>query len=378
MTELPDIDVETSDTGVPDGVGRVRELERFAFARLPAMQLADGVFCHEVSVADNCRPSGRSLRYTIMVLLGLLRAEDVGIEHSFHSGGLRSRILSELDSEELSPGDFGLALWAESRMDGTASEELVAALTRRLPDGWRGWLPTMEAAWILMGLVESEVRAESPPARALLSEIRAELLEERHLGKGLLTHVGRGPRRRFPHFADQIYGLLAISQLARAEEDAAALELTRQMAERLISLQMRDGAWPWIYDPVRGTVVEPYELYSIHQDSMAMMGLNNATQATGDDRFRLAAVAGMDWNYGRNPLGVEMFDRSVGLIYRSIRRKRFQRLSQARSAAGAYLRTEPKAAGPEALEVNRVMRPYHLGWILEAWAGREHLADFGD
>jgi hypothetical protein len=23
------------------------------------------------------------------------------------------------------------------------------------------------------------------------------------------------------------------------------------------------------------------------------------------------------------------------------------------------------------------MRPYHLGWLLEAWAGREHLAGLG-
>jgi hypothetical protein len=70
-----------------------------------------------------------------------------------------------------------------------------------------------------------------------------------------------------------------------------------------------------------------------------------------------------------------MFDRSVGLIYRSIRRKqRFHRLQQARNAAGAYLRAGPKAPGPEGLEVNRTMRPYHLGWLLEAWAGREHLA----
>ena len=28
--------------------------------------------------------------------------------------------------------------------------------------------------------------------------------------------------------------------------------------------------------------------------------------------------------------------------------------------------------GPD--EVERAMRPYHLGWILEAWAGREELA----
>jgi hypothetical protein len=374
MPKLSDTTEDADPADAPDGVARVRELQRFAIARLPSMQLADGVFCHEVALEDNCRPEGRSLRYTLMVLLGLLRAEDAGLDHPFHTGGLRSRILSELDSEQLTPGDFGLALWAESRMDGSAADELAAALVRRLGDGLPT-LPTMEVAWILMGLVESGLRSESPPARQLLSEIREELLEVRNHGTGLLTHVGRGPRRRFPHFADQIYSALAVSQLARCEDDGAALELCRQMGDRLVELQMHDGAWPWIYDPLRGTVVEPYELYSIHQDCMAMMGLHNVSQATGDDRFRLAAVAGLDWDYGRNALGVQMFDRSVGLIYRSIRRKqRFHRLQQARNAAGTYLRTGSKAPGPEGLEVNRTMRPYHLGWLLEAWAGREHLA----
>jgi hypothetical protein len=28
-----------------------------------------------------------------------------------------------------------------------------------------------------------------------------------------------------------------------------------------------------------------------------------------------------------------------------------------------------------ALEINRTTRPYHLGWMLEAWAGREMEAD---
>jgi hypothetical protein len=70
-----------------------------------------------------------------------------------------------------------------------------------------------------------------------------------------------------------------------------------------------------------------------------------------------------------------MFDSEAGMIFRSIRRKqRFARAHQARNAAASYLHAAPRLAAPEELEVNRSMRPYHLGWLLEAWAGREHLA----
>lgn len=364
-------------SGIPDHVARVRELQRFALARLPSMQLADGSFCAEMNAERGCRVSGHSLRYTLIVLIGLLRADEHGVEHPFHLGALRTRVLSELGSDELTPGDFGLALWAESRADGAATEEIVDALLRSLPSGPNPFarLITMEVAWILIGLTEAGARGDLGAGERLAEAAGSELLGARNPGSGLLTHVARGPRRRFPHFADQIYGLLALCQVARQREDAAALNAARKLGDRLLAVQMGDGAWPWICDPLRGTVVEPYEIYSIHQDSMGMMGLHGVSDLTGDQRYRMAAVAGLDWNYGRNVLSQQMLDPETGMIFRSIRRKQgMRRVQQAGNAARAYLHARPSFAAPAALEVNRTMRPYHLGWILEAWAGREHLA----
>jgi hypothetical protein len=109
-----------------------------------------------------------------------------------------------------------------------------------------------------------------------------------------------------------------------------------------------------------------------------MIGMHGLTEATEDPRYRDVAVRSLDWNYGANELGVQMFDPTAGMIYRSIRRKqRFARAHQARNAAATYLRGTPRLAEPEELELNRSMRPYHLGWLLEAWAGREHLARAG-
>jgi hypothetical protein len=365
--------VEGAPTATP--LERVRELEHFALERLPALQLSDGAFCRQVSAEGSGRPEGRSLRYTLIVLIGLLRAEEHDFEHPLHTGGIRARIESGLTSAELTPGDLGLALWADSRMEASWVGGLIKAL-RRSPAGSARIrsLPSMEIAWILTGLVEAGIRVDLGDGEELLDAARSQLLERRP-GGHLVLHVARGPRRRLPHFADQIYSLLALSQLARVREDAEALEAALSLGRKIVELQMPNGAWPWICDPVRGTVVEPYEIYSIHQDSMAMMGLHRLSAASGDPSFRAAALRGLDWNYGENELGAQMFDQGAGMIYRSIRRtQRFARVGQARNAVAAYAHAKPRLAPASRLEVNRTMRPYHLGWILEAWAGKEELA----
>jgi len=360
----------------PDRLSRVRELAAFALERLPSLQLGDGAFCQEVAPESGMRPTGRSLRNTLIVLVGLMRAEDNDIEHPFHTGGLRSRLLSELASEELTAGDIGLFLWAESRGDGRATGELLAALARRLPaEDPFCRLETMEVGWILTGLVEAATRNESAVGEELLGAARRELLGIRPAASGLLFHLRKGARKRLPHFGDQIHGALALSQLARDRDDADARDAARRLGDRIVATQMDDGGWPWICDPVRGKVVEPYDLFSVHQDSLAMIGLHGVSQATDDDSYRAAAARGLDWNYGDNPLGIAMLDREAGVIHRSIRRRPgSRRARQAGSLARAMTRNSPRLAKPAELEVDRSMRPHHLGWLLEAWAGREELA----
>jgi len=67
------------------GLDRQSELVEFALEKLPAMRQGDGVFCHAVT-APGLEPEGRSLRYTLISLLGLLRAQEVGHSFSIHPG----------------------------------------------------------------------------------------------------------------------------------------------------------------------------------------------------------------------------------------------------------------------------------------------------
>ena len=106
-----------------------------------------------------------------------------------------------------------------------------------------------------------------------------------------------------------------------------------------------------------------------------MIGLHGVSQATDDDSYRAAAARGLDWNYGDNPLGHRDVRPRGRVIYRSIRRRQSgRRARQAGSVTRALTRGSSRAAKPAELEVDRSMRPHHLGWMLEAWAGREELA----
>ena len=363
-----------SDRIESDREQQVRDLERLALRRLPSMQLADGVFCAELA-AGQTRPQGRSLRHTLVVLLGLLRAEEHDLDHSLHLGALRSRVLSGLVSEDPAPGDFGLALWGESRAGANAVGELVAGLKSKIGRGTIDAMPSAEVGWVVTGLTEAGAWAELGEGEMILEQCRSQLLDERRPQKGLVTHVARGPRKRLPSFADQAFAMLALTQLARIRDDGEAREAALSIGERLLENRMPDGAWPWLYDPIRGSVVEPYEIRTAHQDALAMIAMHGLTEATSEPRFRDAAVQGIDWVYGANELGTMMLDPEADLIFASIRRKqRFPRAQQVRTAAAAYLHAAPRPADPAELEVERVMHADHLGWLLEAWAGREHLA----
>ena len=155
---------------------------------------------------------------------------------------------------------------------------------------------------------------------------------------------------------------------ARFAGDKRSGERAIVAAQRLANLQRANGGWPWLYDVDRGEVVEPFEIYSVHQDAMAPMAFHELRAATGVDSNEIVN-RGLKWLYGENELGTNMIDGNNGLIYRSIRRKSIQaRVSlycrTLMSVTGVSLHKEPH---PSSLEINPTCRPYHLGWILEAW-----------
>ena len=207
-------------------------------------------------------------------------------------------------------------------------------------------------------------------ADELLDRLARRLVERAGTPSGLLRRTDGGRAARFPHFATQIYGILALVAASTAAAGGSPLEAARRVGDLVLAHQRSDGAWPWLYDTESGAVVEPYRLYAVHQDAMAPMALQALSEATGDPRYGEAARAGLDWVFGANELGRPMLDRDVGMLYRSInRRGAADRLALWGNMARVVARRRPGAGSSAALEVERTDRPYHLGWVLEAWAG---------
>jgi hypothetical protein len=345
-----------------DASARVRELEEFALATLPSMRLPDGAFCHEVR-APGLEPEGRSLRYTLMCLLGLQRAQKAGLPVPIDPGELLGLVVDEVTSPEMTVGDLGLLLWADARAGGRWRDKVAFRLHGRLGTRFPN-LEGLELSWVVIGAAEAK-------AQVLLDDALARQLARVDSHSGLFRHQDGGGRARFPNFATQIYGVLALEAAARAGR-AQALGPARRAADRLLDLQREDGGWPWIFDTRAGRVVEPYEVYSVHQDAMAPMALLALTDATGDERYRDAALRGLEWVFGGNDLNRVMLDREAGILYRSIRRRPgLDRALLYANTLGAMIRQPPLAGFGGPLEVNPTDRPYHLGWVLEAWAGRE-------
>jgi len=347
-----------------DAGERIRELVEFALSKLPSMRLEDGVFCYEVT-APGLAPSGSSLRYTLICLLGLQRAKAAGLDVPIEPGELRDLLVDRIDDPEMTAGDLALLMWGDSRENSGALDAIAFRLHKmlgaELPD-----LEGLELSWLVTGAAEAG--ANELCDRALERQL------DRANGPGsLFRHRDGGRRARFPNFATQIYGVLALAVAARnGHMPDRALATARRVAGRLLELQRPDGGWPWIFDAKRGTVVEPYEIYSVHQDAMAPMALLELSEVTGDDQYREAAICGLNWLYGGNDLGRGMLDRQAGILYRSIRRTRgFDRAILYANTATSQLGRAALSGMRGPLEVNPTDRPYHLGWILEAWAGRE-------
>jgi hypothetical protein len=361
---------ETSTDAVPLAT---TDLIDFALRSLPAMRLPDGCFCFERR-AGVAAPLGRSPRYTLMAELGSLRARAAGYQLPFDVDELPAVDRRELEAGTLTPGDIGLMLWIDARRGAGHGAELADRLDAALDaaGGLAGRLG-MELGWIVSGLAHHAAAGGSETGARLLSASLDQLLERNRATSGLFRHFGAsGRRRRFPNFATQIYSVLALSTVARLGLDDRALDAARTTADLLIGHQLDDGGFPWLYDAERGTVVERYEIYSVHQDAMAPMALIELWEASGDERYLQAVAHGLTWIHGRNELSADMIDRANGLVLRSIRRRRSaDRLWLGAKTAASLAGLPTPGSTARLTELNPTDRPYHFGWVLEAWCGRE-------
>ena len=357
----------------------LRELGiRIALRTLPRMLLSnEGPFCLELT-KDNQPPrydKDKSWRYTIMCLLGLIRAQQAGLSAGIDINSIFEHAMRV--SAQFGRGDLGLLLWLAVRIRSGHANRITAELESRLAD--RVWddLTGMEIAWILTGMAFYTSTGGEKQKKGM-ERLLDYFFEKRVTPSGLILHLGKGIRSRFPNFATQIYSVHALSICARLHRSERCAQQANVLVERLKKAQRDNGGWPWLYDAKAGLVLEPYEIYGVHQHAMAPMALFEFAEATGKD-VSLPVVNGLKWLERRNELQYPMIDEERGLIYRSIRRcrpaHRIVPYSRVAKSCLGLKSTTTTQDDPSGLEVNFTCRPYELGWLLEAWCDRRILAE---
>ena len=103
---------------------------------------------------------------------------------------------------------------------------------------------------------------------------------------------------------------------------------------------------------------------------MAPMALHVLGDAV-DRSFAAVNRESMSW-LRRNDLGLDMVDPEHQAIYRAVRRRfPFNRIAMNVGKGAALMgKASPTGEKPWFLRLNATCRPYHLGWLLHAWAKR--------
>jgi len=327
------------------------------------------LFCYRLRKTPE-RPvlEGISHRYTIITLLGLLRARSAGLQAPIDVEATIDRLFDDTAWVD-NIGDLGLLLW----LCAATSEEWLKRfdarfdLTRALehfPDARRRL--TMQLSWFLTGLTHACKTGRAADLEPLADETYR-LVRANQGQHGLFGHMAkwRSPaglvRGRVGSFADQVYPILAMAHFSQVFGDGEASDNALRCASAICRLQGSQGQWWWHYDSVTGRVVEHYPVFSVHQHGMGPMALLALEESCGAD-FHTHTNNGLRWITGENELGQDLVDTHVGVAWRCIQPPKSS--AYAATIGGFVGRKPPRGR----LNVLYECRPYELGWLLYAFA----------
>jgi len=369
----------------------LEKLAQLANEGLKKMYLPDdGIFCHRL-VGKKLAKEGKSLLYTLMVIIGLTKAKRMGLKSIFSPGRLFNNVWKRSDTKE-SLGLLACILWAAALLEKDYVNRLLKQseklLSKYETKNWQ--IPTMETAWLLCGVCEYLLK-EKNNMTILISQNLFQILQ-RSFDKdtSLFSFTTKGIRKNIikkrinenlGSFASQIYPIMALSKYYQVSHDDRALKIAQYCADTICKFQGPLGQWWWIYNVKKGFVVEGYPVYSVHQDAMAFMGLLELQKSLGKPKYENYLKRGLGWMEGKNESKIRMYDEKNKIIWRAIQRKE-NPSSQETGPWGlgkkSYFKMQlagllnssivKKFPLPDKYELLLESRPYHNGWILLAWS----------
>jgi hypothetical protein len=333
-------------------------------------RLVDGAF-----VNDYRKP--HSLRYTLNALLGLYEAARAGVANLPVSNvEAMMQAFCERHGQAIEdPADIGmLLLLVSGQASGStrqaAADQAIEMLRANVLLGDPTLLNMQHLSWIIWGAA-SATRAGFSGAdeigRAATAVVKHHFVDRR---SGLPRHSTKPYRKNLVSFGSLTYFLRAMYEAGITFDDEEARGLFECGVRRTLSLQGPQGEWPWMIHAARGDPIDVYPVFSVHQDSMAMLFLLPALDTFG--RFVSEAIErSFSWCFGENELGAEFYRRAPFAASRSIERAEGEHRLPRYLRFLAYAVTRRAGRFHSARTyVNDECRSYHLGWLLFAWSSR--------
>jgi hypothetical protein len=310
--------------------------------------------------------------YTLNVLLGMsrLRERPAGIDVA----AIHEQNAVDLLRLPAAKYAYGMALWSAAELELDVPTAVVERIESLLSlDGWHDFR-AQDLGMLLAGVI-AQAQAGNRRWTPFIDPLFAFLRERYYAPSGLFFDQSRGLRRRFASFATQTYLTLACYLYGEFTGKLDAIAMADGSTRKLIALQGPQGEWPWFFDALRGTVLDYYEVYSVHQYGMAPAFLEHAEQH-GVKEAREALIRGFEWVLGENQLRQPMLVPDLQLSIRSQVRKgelRTSKIRMLRALANAHLHRPARLVDPARLEVRLECRSYELGWILWSFGRRTDL-----
>lgn len=344
-----------------------------------------GLWSHKYHLDGRPEPN-RSLPYSdgyysLNVLLGFARNPEIVAGEPYDLEAIFKAATRSLLLQRARIYAFGMALWAGAELGFDVPAHVLAKIRDLNGD------PTTAVHWTAqdIGLMLSGVIAQScldPAWYKTATSLRDVIFTSFRAPSGLFFDSGSGFRRHFASFATQVYSCLGLYHYGEAMDDPLAIAAANACVTKLIALQGPRGEWPWFFAPGQGTVVDFYEVYSVHQHGMAPAILHHAIKH-GVPGAREALVKGFIWLFGNNELGCTMLRPELHLFYRSQRRSgisgsRAARVLRALTKAAIYRNDEIGSARGGGRTLTLETRSYELGWILWSFGSRRDFSELTD
>jgi hypothetical protein len=317
------------------------------------------------------------LFYTLNVLLGMTRINQVPANIDMKD--IFRRNVIQLLEFPVPKYAFGMAMWTSGELNEALPAPVLIHIELMLADK-RNWFAfsAQDLGMILIGVIaQAKYRPGPSPWAPLATALFNFLNEHYYCRSNLFFNSPRGLRRYFASFATQTYLTLACYIYGEFANCRGAIELANSATRKLLELQGPSGEWPWFFDVPNGTVVDFYEVYSVHQYGMAPAFLQFA-ERLGVPEAHTALTKGFRWVFGENQMHRSMLMPAAGLSIRSQVRSGETRTKIFRVGRTVYHTIFGRASGlidPAGLQLRLECRSYELGWILWSFGKRSDLPE---